>query len=109
MSYFNTKSKTIDFLCYKNQQICDKSIDNYSHTLEFVPGFYKYQKMYNRAVGTQPSTKQFVLECNEPKEICYKAVNIYSLYLILFLINMKLKKYVTQLFFISFFNSILPW
>ena len=33
MSYFNTKSKTIDLLCYKNQQICDKSVDNYSHTL----------------------------------------------------------------------------
>ena len=49
--------------------MCDKSVDNYSHTLEFVPGFYKSQKTY-KAVGTQPSTKQFVLECNEPKEIC---------------------------------------
>ena len=23
--------------CYKNQQMCDKAVDNYPHTLEFVP------------------------------------------------------------------------
>ena len=23
--------------CYKNQEMCNKAVDNYRHTLEFVP------------------------------------------------------------------------
>ena len=30
--------------CYKNQRLCDKAVDNYTHGLKFVPGCYKTQK-----------------------------------------------------------------
>ena len=51
--------------------------------------------MYDKAVNTHPSTMQFVPECCKTQEMCAKTVNICFLYLILFLINIKLKKYVT--------------
>ena len=30
--------------CYKNQEMCNKTVDNYAHALEFVPECYKTQK-----------------------------------------------------------------
>ena len=30
--------------CYKNQEMCNKAINDYSHALEFVPECYKTQK-----------------------------------------------------------------
>ena len=52
--------------------------------------------MCDKTVNTQPSTIKLVLECCMTQEICYKAVNkCIFLYLILFLINIKLMKYVT--------------
>ena len=30
--------------CYKNQQMCDKAVDNYPHALKFVPDCYMTQK-----------------------------------------------------------------
>ena len=54
--------------------MCNKAVANYPHPLEFVPKWNKTQEMF------------------------YKAVNRCFLYLILFLINIKLKKYVTYLF-----------
>ena len=30
--------------CYKNQEMCNKAVDNYHHALEFVPKCYKTQK-----------------------------------------------------------------
>ena len=51
--------------------------------------------MCDKAVNTHPSTMQFVPECYKTQEMCYKAVYGCFLYLILFLINAKLKKYVT--------------
>ena len=32
----------LDF--YKNQEMCNKAVDNYSHALEFVPECYKTQE-----------------------------------------------------------------
>ena len=29
--------------CYKNQQICNKAVDDYDHVLEFVPDCHKTQ------------------------------------------------------------------
>ena len=74
-----------------------KAIDNYPHALEFVPEFYKIQKMCDKAVNTYPSTIKFILKCFMTQEMCNKAVNFF-LYLILFLIDIKLKKCVTELF-----------
>ena len=71
--------------------MCNKAVDNYPCTLEFVPECYKTQKV---CVDAHLSTIQFVFEYYKTQEMCYKAVNIF-LYLILFLINIKLKKCVT--------------
>ena len=27
--------------CYKNQEMCNKAVENYSHALEFVPECFK--------------------------------------------------------------------
>ena len=30
--------------CYRNQEMCDKAVDNYPHALEFFPEYYETQK-----------------------------------------------------------------
>ena len=55
--------------------MCDKAVDNYPHALEFVPEFYKLEKMCDKAVDTHPSTIEFVPECyktQKAKEIKIK-------------------------------------
>ena len=54
--------------------------------------------MGDKAVDTHPSTIQFVPEWYRTQEMCDKTVNRCFLYLILFLISIKLKKCVTELF-----------
>ena len=44
----------------ENQKMCNKAVDNYTHTLKFVSVCYKTQKMYNKAVDTSPSAIQFL-------------------------------------------------
>ena len=78
--------------------MCDKAVDNYPHALKLVPDFYKTQKMCDKAVNTYRSTIQFVPECYKAQELCDKAVNRYLLFLILYPIGIKVKKYVTELF-----------
>ena len=55
--------------------MCDKAVDNYPHTLEFVPECYKIQKTCNKAVDTPPTRIKHVLECYKTQEMCYKAVH----------------------------------
>ena len=74
--------------CYKNQEMCNKAVDNHPHALEFVPQCYKTQRMFDKPVDTHSSTIKFVSD----------AVNRCFLYLILLLINIKLKQCVTELF-----------
>ena len=76
--------------CYKNQKLCNKAVDNYAHALEFVSDCFKTQKICNKAVNIYPSTIQFVPEYYKTQEICAKAVNTCFLYLILFLIDIRL-------------------
>ena len=83
--------------CYKNQDMCIKAVDQYPHALEFVPQSYKTQNMCDKAVDTYPYKIKFVPECYKIQEMYDKAVNRYFLYLILFLINVKVKKCVTEL------------
>ena len=73
----------------------NKVVDNCPHALEFVPECYKNQKKCEKAVDTYPSSIQFVPECLMTHEKCDKAVNRCFLYLIIFLINIKIKKCVT--------------
>ena len=59
--------------------------------------------MFDEAAHTYPTTIKSVPECYETQEMCYKTVDRCFLYLILSLINIKLKKYLTKLFlYISF-------
>ena len=51
--------------------------------------------MCHKSVDTHLSTIQFVPKCYKNQEMRYKAVNKFFLHLILFLINIKLKKYMT--------------
>ena len=78
--------------CYKNQKMFYKAVDNYPHALGFVPDDYKAQKMWNKVVNTTLSAVQFVPKCYKPNEKCDRAG------LILFLINIRLKKCVISLF-----------
>ena len=84
--------------CYKNQEMCNIAVDSYPHALEFVSECYKTQSMCDKTVNTYPSTIQFVPECSMTQEIRDKAVNRWFLHLILFLINIKLKKCAKELF-----------
>ena len=79
--------------------MCSKSVDNSPHALEFVSKYFKTQtkKDCDKAVTTYPSTIKFLPECFMTYEKCRKVVNIYFFYLIIFLIGIKLKKYVTEL------------
>ena len=54
--------------------------------------------MRDKAASTYASTIKLVPECFMTQKMCDKAVNRFFLYLILFLINIKLKKCVTELF-----------
>ena len=51
--------------------------------------------MCDKAVDTHPPTIKYVPECYKSREICNKEVHRNFLYLILFLINIKHKKYQT--------------
>ena len=46
--------------CHKNQEMCNKAIDNYTHALEFVPHCHMTQKVSDKAVDTHPSTIEYV-------------------------------------------------
>ena len=50
--------------------------------------------MCDKAVDTHPHKIKYVTELYKTQEMCYIAVHTCFLYLILFLINIKLKKYV---------------
>ena len=84
--------------CDKNQEMCNKVVDNYPHALKFAPKCFMTQKMCDKAVGTYPSAMKFVPRCFITQEICDKLVNRCFLYLILFLIGIKPKKFVTEMF-----------
>ena len=55
--------------------MCNKAVDDYSHTLEFVPECYKTQKMCDKPVNTYPSTIKLVSECFVTQGMYDKAVN----------------------------------
>ena len=76
------------FLFATKIKMCDKAVNTYPHTL-------KTHKMCDKAVDNHPSPTKYVPDRYRTEKMCYKAVNIYFVYLILVLINMKLNKYVT--------------
>ena len=78
--------------------MCNKAVDNYFHSLEFVPECFMTQEMCHKAVNIYFSTITFAPECLMTRDMCDIAVNRwFFLYLLLFLIVIKIKKYVTEL------------
>ena len=73
----------------------NKAVDNYPHSLEFIPECCKTQKMCDKAVDTYYTTIKYAPKYYRTPEMCNKAIHKCFLYLILFLMNIKLKKYVT--------------
>ena len=73
----------------------NKAVDNYPNSLDVLPECYKTQNVCDKAVDSPLSAIQFVSEYNKAQEMCYNVVHRCFLYLILFLININLKKYVT--------------
>ena len=62
------------------------------------------QKMCDKAVYAYPSTTKFFPECYKDQEMCNKvAIRCFFLFFILFLIDVKLKKCMTELFLRIFF------
>ena len=97
------KNVSVPDFC-KSQQLCDKAVDDYPHTLEFVLDCYMTQKMCDKTVNTHYFTMQVVTECYKRQEICDKGFNKYLLAFFIFLINIKLKNLVADLFLKIFFQ-----
>ena len=72
--------------------MCIKSVHNYTYTLEFVHDCYETQEMCNEAVESYPSVTQFVPACCKTQKYVIKLLILVFLYLILFLIVIRLKK-----------------
>ena len=53
----------------------DKVVDNYSWTLEFVPDWYRTQKMCDKNVNTHPSTIEYVPDQFKTQEMCDKTID----------------------------------
>ena len=50
--------------CYKNQEMCNKAVDNYPHVLQIVCECCKTEKMCDKTVGTDPSTIKVFLNAS---------------------------------------------
>ena len=62
----------------------DKAILENGGTLKSVPDCYKNQEICNKAVDNYPHTLEFALECYKSQEMCYKAFHrCFFLHLIL--------------------------
>ena len=83
--------------CYKDQQLNGKAVDNYPHALELGPKLYKNWKICGKASDIYPFTIKFVPEFYKTHKHVIKQFTDVFVYLILFLINIKLKKYLTLL------------
>ena len=101
-SYSRTLESVSD--CYRNQ-MCDQAVDNYPYALKFVPDCYMNQKLCEKGVDTHPSTIAFVLLQKHssliairPKKCMIKLLIEVFLHLLIFLIDIKLKKCETELF-----------
>ena len=62
--------------CYKNQEMCNKAVDDYTHALQLVPDFYLTQEMCGNVVNNHSSTIQFAPECCKTQKICDKFILI---------------------------------
>ena len=71
---------TINFVSDKdkNQEIYNKSVDNYAHALEFVPDCHKNKKQCVIKLSIFPFCNKTCFERCKAKEMCDKAVETCS-------------------------------
>ena len=62
------------------------------------------QEVYDKVVNTHSSTIEFVPECYKTQKLCDKAFNKCFLAFFIFWINIKRKKFVTELFLMILFH-----
>ena len=60
--------------CYKNQEMCNKAVDN---VLEFVRECFMTLKICDKAVNTDPSTIKFFPKCFMTQEMYDKTVRMF--------------------------------
>ena len=82
---------------YKTQEMCDKAADNFAQALKLVPNCYKTLKMCNKADNTYPSAKKLFPNVLRVRKYVTKLLILAFLYFILFLIDIRLKKCMTEL------------
>ena len=75
--------------------MCDKVILENGETSKSVLGCYKNQEMCNKGVDNYPHALNLFLNVIRLKKCLIKKLIDIFLYLILFLINIKLKNYMT--------------
>ena len=74
--------------------MCNNTVNNYSHALEFVTECYETQKICDKEVDTHPTAIKYVPERYKTQEMCLKQfIDVFVFDF--FLIDIKLKKYVT--------------
>ena len=81
--------------------MCHKTILENGGTLKSIPDCYKNQEMCNKAVDNYPHALEFVPECSKK---CDKTFNKCLLAFFIFLINIKLKKCVKDFFLMIFLH-----
>ena len=79
-----------------------KTPNDYADVLEFVSDCNKTQEICNTDVNAFLSAIQFVSECYKTQYVCVKVVDTCPFYLILFLIDISLKKCVIKLLMIFY-------
>ena len=83
---------------YKTQQMYDKAILENSGTLESVCDYQKNQQMCDKAVENEPHALKFVPDCCKTQELVIKLLRDVFLHLFIFLIDIKLRKCMKELY-----------
>ena len=82
----------------KTKEICNNAVTKLRFIFRYVPDQYKTREMYDKVILENGGTLMFVTSCYKNQKLCDKAVDTCLFYLILFLINIRLKKCVIKLF-----------
>ena len=61
--------------CYKNEKVCDKTVNIYSHALKFVPDCYKTWQIYDKVVFKEPFMLKYFYDRYKTHEMCDKTLD----------------------------------
>ena len=72
--------------------MCDKAVDTYRSTIEYVPDWFRTQEMCSKAVDKCPFAFDSVPDQYKTQEMCDKIVSDDSFKLNIVILNIRLKK-----------------